>query len=214
MKLLTMPSPPLPRSASDEAQARMEAGAGAGDAPLEEGTEAEAELEALDGLLEALRARGEVQAAQAQALVEGWGREVGERRALCAALAEAAGEAAEGPQQQQQRQQQQQQLAAAVVPSGAGKGPGDGEDEEEEASEVWVLLAERLRELGIHRLAAALKEGASRPGSSLSLASSSAYATPCPSRPGSAASLLGGEVGSCWGFCACACGLGWMPRTR
>jgi hypothetical protein len=54
---------------------------------------------------------------------------------------------------------------------------------------VWALLAERLRELGVHRLASALKESASHPGSSLA---SSAYATPCHSRPGSVASL--GEV--------------------
>jgi hypothetical protein len=151
------------------------------------GEEEDPELEAVDGLLAALWARAEVQASQARAVGEGWEEELRARRALHEAAAAA---------------------AAAGSPSGAGAGDGskavqaEGEGEEDdEEDRVWALLAERLKQLGVHRLAATLREsaslgGSSRPGSScgggggsFSLPSS-AHSTPGHSRPGSAASLL------------------------
>jgi hypothetical protein len=207
LQLLTAASAPLPRSASDEAHARMEEGAGEEDAaacseaPVPPGADAvEAELEALDGLLEALRARAEVQGAQAQALADGWEEEVGERRVLLAAVGEATATATATRAPQRGRAQPEAMATTAAFPSGAGEGPPGEEEEEEAATAAWALLAERLRQLGIHRLASALRESASlslsRPGSSCggscsSLASfSSAHPTPCHSRPGSAASLV------------------------
>lgn len=185
LRLQLLLPPPLPRTAPDEAHARMEAG----------GEEEDPELEAVDGLLAALRARAEVQASQARAVGDGWKEELRARRALHRAVVSAA--AAAGGQS-----------GAAVEGPKAMMEQAEGEEEDR----VWALLAERLKQLGVHRLAAALREcaslgGSSRPGSScgggggsFSLPSS-AHPTPGHSRPGSAASLLacvpevGGRVG-------------------
>lgn len=156
----------LPRSVSDERHARMEEGEGAGAALSQQEQEEEEEgSDALDGLLEAMRSRAEVQTSQAQALVDGWEEEVGQRRKA---------------------------LLATTVQAQASR---EGNSSEEADTAVWALLADRLTQLGLHRLASALRESDIL-SNSLSRPGSSCCPSPAgPSRLGSAASFS--EVGHC-----------------